>query len=103
MVLRKAAVILQERKRETLWEGDNCQVWEWRSMILTFLKNKDMIKAADGAKGVISVVSKQRPRIMDKVEKLLLIFIKEKEMAFFVFTLCFLNTRFSILYITLGM
>ena len=52
-----------------------------KSTISTFLKNKEAIKAADVAKGVTSVVSKQRPQIMDKVEKLLLIFVKEKEIA----------------------
>ena len=47
--------------------------------ISTFQKNKDVIKAA--VKGVTSVVSRQRSQKMDKVEKLLLIFIKEKEIA----------------------
>ena len=44
----------------------------------TFLKNKEAIKAADVAKGVTIVHSKQRQQIMDEVEKLLLIWIKEK-------------------------
>ena len=52
-----------------------------KSTISTFLKNKDAIKAADVAKGVTSVVCKQRPQIIDKIEKLLVIFIKEKEIA----------------------
>ena len=44
-----------------------------------FLKNKEAIKAVDVAKGVTNVRSKQRPQIMDKIDKLLLIWIKEKE------------------------
>ena len=38
------------------------------STISTFLKNKETIKAADVAKGVTIVHSKQRPQIMDEVE-----------------------------------
>ena len=41
-----------------------------KSMILTFLKNEDVITAADVAKGVTSIVRKQRSQIIDKVEKL---------------------------------
>ena len=51
-----------------------------KSTISTFLKNKDLIKAADVAKGV-TLISKQRPQIMEEMEKLLLIYIKEKELA----------------------
>ena len=51
-----------------------------KSTISTFLKNKEAIKAADVAKGVTIVHSKQRPQIMDEVEKLLIILIKEKEL-----------------------
>ena len=43
------------------------------STISTFQKNKEVIKAADVAKGVTIVHSKQRSQIMDEVEKLLLI------------------------------
>ena len=39
-----------------------------------------MIKAADVAKGVENIHSKQRPQIMDEVKKLLLIWIMEKEL-----------------------
>lgn len=41
-------------------------------------KNKEEIKVADVAKGV-TVISKQRPKILKEVEKLLLIFINEKQ------------------------
>uniref|UniRef100_A0A2D4Q5L4 HTH CENPB-type domain-containing protein n=2 Tax=Micrurus TaxID=8634 RepID=A0A2D4Q5L4_MICSU len=51
-----------------------------RSTISTFLKNKVVIKAANVAKGV-TLLTKQRPQIMEEMEKLLLIFIKEKELA----------------------
>ena len=52
-----------------------------RSTISTFLKNIDAVMAADVAKGVTIVRSKQRPQIMDEVEKLLLILIKKNWMA----------------------
>ena len=42
------------------------------SMISTFLKNKEAMKASDVANGVTIVHSKQRPQIMDEAEKLLL-------------------------------
>ena len=45
--------------------------------ISTFLKNKEAIKTADVANGVTIVHSKQRPHIMDDVEKLQLIWINE--------------------------
>ena len=48
-----------------------------KSMTSTFQKNKEeAIKAADVAKGVTIVHSKQRPLIMDKDEKLLPILTK---------------------------
>ena len=43
------------------------------STISTFLKNKEAIKAGDVANGVTIVHIKQWPKIMDEVEKLLLI------------------------------
>ena len=42
--------------------------------------NKEAIKATDIAKGVTIFHSKQRPQIMDEVEKLLLIWLREKEL-----------------------
>ena len=48
-----------------------------KSMISPFLKNKEAIKAADVVKGVTIVHSKQSPKIMYEVEKLLLIWMKE--------------------------
>ena len=45
-----------------------------KSTISTILKNKDAIKATDVAKGSF-LVSKQRPQIIEEVEKLLLIYI----------------------------
>ena len=47
-----------------------------RSTISTFLKNEEVLKAADVANGVTIGHSKQRPQVMDEVEKLLLIWIK---------------------------
>ena len=49
-----------------------------KSTTSTFLKNKEAMKAADVVKGVTILHSKQRPQIMDEVEKLLLIWIKER-------------------------
>ena len=42
-----------------------------------FLKNKEAMEASDVAKGVTIVHSKQRPQIIDEVEKLLSIWTKE--------------------------
>ena len=50
-----------------------------KSTISTILKNKEVIKAADVAKGV-TVITKQRPQIMEEVEKLLLIYIRDVEL-----------------------
>ena len=47
--------------------------------ISTFLKSKEAIKVIDVAKGVTIVHSKQRPQIIDEVEKLILILIREEE------------------------
>ena len=47
--------------RNTAWQDVRFQ---------NFLENKEAIKAADVAKGVSIVHSKQRPQIMDEVEKL---------------------------------
>ena len=49
-----------------------------KSTISTFLKNREMIKAANVAKGS-KVICKQRPQIIEEVEKLLLVFINEKQ------------------------
>ena len=51
-----------------------------KSTISIFLKNKEVIKADDVAKGIAIVHSKQWPQIMDEVVKLLLIWIKGKEL-----------------------
>ncbi|XP_023224010.1 major centromere autoantigen B-like [Centruroides sculpturatus] len=47
-----------------------------KSTISTIIKNK---KAAEVAKGV-NVISKQRSKVLDEVEKLLLIWINEKQL-----------------------
>ena len=51
-----------------------------KSTISTILKNKDQLKASEVAKGS-SVLSKQRPQVLEEVEKLLLIFINEKQLS----------------------
>uniref|UniRef100_A0A1I8PHF3 HTH CENPB-type domain-containing protein n=1 Tax=Stomoxys calcitrans TaxID=35570 RepID=A0A1I8PHF3_STOCA len=50
-----------------------------KSTISTILKNKYKLKDANASKGV-SRISSQRSRILDDVEKLLLIWINEKQM-----------------------
>ena len=47
-----------------------------KSTISTFLKNREIIKAANVAKGS-NVISKQRPQIIEEVEKLI-VFISAK-------------------------
>ncbi|XP_071057066.1 tigger transposable element-derived protein 1-like [Onthophagus taurus] len=52
------------------------------STICTILKNKEKIKSIDAAKGLtVNVSTKQRPRVMEEVEKLLLVWINEKQLA----------------------
>ncbi|XP_039608438.1 uncharacterized protein LOC120528359 [Polypterus senegalus] len=51
-----------------------------KSTISTILKQKDAIKAADVAKGV-TVLTKQRPQVLEEVEKLLLSWLSEKQLA----------------------
>ena len=51
-------------------------VWESQLLISTIIKNKEVIKGADVAKGV-TVISKQRTPIFEEVEKLLLVYINE--------------------------
>ncbi|KAF2353022.1 hypothetical protein FHG87_016224 [Trinorchestia longiramus] len=59
----------------------DCQRYEMaKSTISTILKHKEVLKKADVAIGV-TAISKQRPQIMEEMEKLLLIFTKEKMLA----------------------
>jgi hypothetical protein len=50
------------------------------STVSTVLKEKEELRWIDIAKGVMRV-SKQRPRILEDVEKLLLVWINEKQLA----------------------
>ena len=50
-----------------------------KSTIPTIIKNKEVIKRADVAKGV-TVINKQRPPILEEVEKLLLVYINEVQL-----------------------
>ena len=50
------------------------------STICTVLKKKEEIRGLDVVKGVTRV-SKQRPRVLEDVEKLLLVWINEKQLA----------------------
>ena len=49
-----------------------------RTMISTIVRNKEAIKAANAAKGIKSV-SKQHSQTLEEVEKLLYIWINEKQ------------------------
>ena len=78
-----------EWKKETIAKFENCvrvsglaaQYNMVKSTYSTFLKNtKEAIKTVDVVREVTIVHSKQRPLIIDEVEKLLLIWIKEKEL-----------------------
>ena len=51
-----------------------------KSIISTILKNKEAVKSSDVAMGV-SAISKQRLQVLEEVEKLLMIFINEKQLA----------------------
>ncbi|XP_066941305.1 putative CENPB DNA-binding domain-containing protein 1 [Macrobrachium rosenbergii] len=51
-----------------------------RSTISTFLKNKEAIKSASVTKGVTSLM-KQRPPVIEEIEKLLLVWVNEKQLA----------------------
>ncbi|XP_072447881.1 putative CENPB DNA-binding domain-containing protein 1 [Chiloscyllium punctatum] len=51
-----------------------------KSTICTILKNKEALRAADVAK-VVTILMKQRPKLLDDVEKLLLDWINQKELA----------------------
>ena len=85
---RKVVRTTIELKKETLAKFENdvrvsdlsAQHNMPKSAISTFLRNKEEIKAADVAKGVTIVHSKPWPQIMDEVEKLASIWIKEKEL-----------------------
>ncbi|XP_044137796.1 tigger transposable element-derived protein 1-like [Bufo gargarizans] len=51
-----------------------------KSTISTILKNKAAIKGADVAKGV-TMLTKQRTQVLEEVEKLLLVWLNEKQLA----------------------
>ncbi|GCC31462.1 hypothetical protein chiPu_0009920 [Chiloscyllium punctatum] len=51
-----------------------------KSTVCTILKNKEVIKASDVAKGVTTLTSK-RSKFIEEVEKLLLVWINEKQLV----------------------
>ncbi|GCC27797.1 hypothetical protein chiPu_0006223 [Chiloscyllium punctatum] len=51
-----------------------------KSTICTILRNKEALKADDVAKGV-TILTKQRPKLLDEVDKLLLAWINQQELA----------------------
>jgi len=68
------------------WEKGTCvsdpaaQCGMAKSTTSTILKNREAIKAADVAKGVKSLTSKKLPAV-EEVEKLLMVWINEKQLA----------------------
>ncbi|XP_028656937.1 tigger transposable element-derived protein 1-like [Erpetoichthys calabaricus] len=50
-----------------------------KSTISTILKKKEQVKEANVSKGM-TIITKQRPQIIDEVEKLLLVYINEKQL-----------------------
>ena len=59
-----------------------CELGKASSTIATIVKKKEMIKGFDVSKGITLIASKkQRPGILNEVEKLLLELIKEKQLS----------------------
>ena len=52
----------------------------WRTTVSMIVRNKEAIKAANAAKGIKSV-SKQHSQTLEEVEKLLYIWINEKQLG----------------------
>ncbi|KAJ7338433.1 hypothetical protein JRQ81_012087, partial [Phrynocephalus forsythii] len=84
----KRRIISLELKKEIIsWYENGARLMDLskqydmpRTTIATIIKNKDMIKEADVAKGV-SILTKSRPQSVEEMEKLLLIWINEKQVA----------------------
>jgi len=85
---RKIIMTTVELKKEliTKWEKGTrasdlaVQYGMAKPTISNILKNREAIKAADVAKGVKSLTSKRRPAV-EEVEKLLMVWINEKQLA----------------------
>ncbi|XP_071977828.1 methionine aminopeptidase 1D, mitochondrial isoform X1 [Engystomops pustulosus] len=88
MFKKKKEVITMEVKKEMIEKheagmrvSDIAKLYsKSTSTICTILKKKEEIKGLDAAKGVTRV-SKQRPRVLEDVEKLLLVWINKKQLA----------------------
>ncbi|XP_061672523.1 tigger transposable element-derived protein 1-like [Syngnathoides biaculeatus] len=86
--IRRPIRLTVEQKKEIIAEHETgirvsdlaVQFGIAKSTICTILKNKASIKAADVAKGVM-LLTKQRTQILEEVEKLLLLWVNEKELA----------------------
>ncbi|XP_061625057.1 tigger transposable element-derived protein 1-like [Phyllopteryx taeniolatus] len=87
-IIRRPIRLTVEQKKEIIAEHETgvrvcdlaAQFGLAKSTICTILKNKASIKAADVAKGV-TLLTKQRTQILEEVEKLLLLWVNEKELA----------------------
>jgi len=85
---RKIIMTTVELKKEliTKWEKGTrvsdlaVQYGMAKSTILPILKDREAIKAADVAKGLKSLTSKRLPAV-EEVEKLLMVWINEKQLA----------------------
>ncbi|GCC32241.1 hypothetical protein chiPu_0010702 [Chiloscyllium punctatum] len=86
--VKKPKRITVETKKETIAKHENgacvsdltMQYDMAKSTICTILKNKEALKAAVVAKGV-TILTKQTPKLLDEVEKLLLVWINQQELA----------------------
>ncbi|GCC24858.1 hypothetical protein chiPu_0003261 [Chiloscyllium punctatum] len=86
--VKKPKRITVETKKEVIAKHENgtrisdlaMQYDMAKLTICTILKKKEALKAADVAKEV-TILTKQRPKLLDEVEKLLLVWINQKELA----------------------
>ncbi|XP_037114879.1 tigger transposable element-derived protein 1-like [Syngnathus acus] len=87
-MIKRSVRLTVEQKKEIIAEHESgvrvcdlaTQFGLAKSTVCTILKNKASIKAADVAKGV-TLLTKQRPQILEEVEKLLLLWVNVKELA----------------------
>ena len=84
-VLKKITIdekkeIIEKHERGVRVSDLSAQYKMAKSTISTILKNKEAIKAANVCKGV-TCLSKQRTQVIEEVEKLLLVWLNEKQLA----------------------
>ncbi|UYV72858.1 hypothetical protein LAZ67_10001012 [Cordylochernes scorpioides] len=106
---KKKDIITMEAKREMIEKHERgMRVTEIArfykkstSTICTILKKKKELRELDAAKGVTRL-SKQRPRLLEEVEKLILVWINEKQLAGDTITQNLICEKAKALYAELG-